>query len=264
MTEPNEPLKASGKKPLGLSRPSRLELKKTVDAGQVRQSFSHGRSKAVSVEVRRKRTFAQDAGGVMTEVKGGPQLDLDQALATTVEEVTVPEAPSPPRTLTEQERAARARALKGAKRTTEEIDRLVAEEMRRTAEREAVETARRAREDEERHRAEEEANRRIAEEARRRADEEAERRAAEQAARIEAKHPEPEREPLKPAPEVKVEEAEAEEDEETSRRRRSGRAEVRRKASACARSPRCAAPASASAVPSSSGCRNRARWCARW
>ena len=40
------------KKPLSLSRPGKLELKKTVETGQVRQSFSHGRSKVVAVEVR--------------------------------------------------------------------------------------------------------------------------------------------------------------------------------------------------------------------
>jgi translation initiation factor IF-2 len=35
-----------------LARPGgRLELKKTVDSGMVRQSFSHGRSKSVAVEV---------------------------------------------------------------------------------------------------------------------------------------------------------------------------------------------------------------------
>ena len=45
------------RKPLSLKRPGRLELKKTVDAGQVRQSFSHGRSRAVAVEVRKKRTL---------------------------------------------------------------------------------------------------------------------------------------------------------------------------------------------------------------
>jgi len=39
------------------ARPKRLELKKTVEAGQVRQSFSHGRTKAVAVEVRKKRTI---------------------------------------------------------------------------------------------------------------------------------------------------------------------------------------------------------------
>ena len=44
---------------IGLSRPSgsgRLELKKTVETGMVRQSFSHGRSKAVAVEVKKTRT----------------------------------------------------------------------------------------------------------------------------------------------------------------------------------------------------------------
>ncbi|MFC3675847.1 translation initiation factor IF-2 [Ferrovibrio xuzhouensis] len=39
------------------ARPKRLELKKTVETGQVRQSFSHGRTKAVTVEVRKKRTI---------------------------------------------------------------------------------------------------------------------------------------------------------------------------------------------------------------
>ena len=58
-----------GKK-LGLSRPGKLELKKTVKTGQVRQSFSHGRSKMVTVEMRKKRTFAPDDGGHMTEVTG--------------------------------------------------------------------------------------------------------------------------------------------------------------------------------------------------
>lgn len=39
------------------AKPKRLELKKTVETGQVRQSFSHGRTKAVTVEVRKKRTI---------------------------------------------------------------------------------------------------------------------------------------------------------------------------------------------------------------
>jgi translation initiation factor IF-2 len=44
-------------------QPHRLELKKTVETGQVRQSFAHGRSKMVTVEVRKKRTFAPEARG---------------------------------------------------------------------------------------------------------------------------------------------------------------------------------------------------------
>ena len=45
----------SGKKTLKLGDRGKLELRKQGDSGQVRQSFSHGRSKAVTVEVKRKR-----------------------------------------------------------------------------------------------------------------------------------------------------------------------------------------------------------------
>ena len=40
----------------------KLSLKKTPESGQIRQSFSHGRSKSVAVEVRKKRTL-EKAGG---------------------------------------------------------------------------------------------------------------------------------------------------------------------------------------------------------
>ncbi|MBO0739277.1 MAG: IF-2-associated domain-containing protein, partial [Alphaproteobacteria bacterium] len=50
------------KRPLTLGRGGgRLELRKSVETAQVRQSFSHGRSKAVTVEVRKKRTLAPGA-----------------------------------------------------------------------------------------------------------------------------------------------------------------------------------------------------------
>src|SRR5215203_6826701 len=49
----------------------RLELGKTVDAGSVRQSFSHGRSKTVQVEVVKKRAAAP-AGGQRPAPGGGP------------------------------------------------------------------------------------------------------------------------------------------------------------------------------------------------
>ena len=45
----------AGKGRLSLRPAGRLELGRTVDAGSVRQSFSHGRSKVVQVEVRKKR-----------------------------------------------------------------------------------------------------------------------------------------------------------------------------------------------------------------
>ena len=52
----------AGKSRLSL-RPAggRLELGKTVDAGSVRQSFSHGRSKTVQVEVVKKRVVTPGA-----------------------------------------------------------------------------------------------------------------------------------------------------------------------------------------------------------
>ena len=67
-----------GKK-LGLSRPGKLELKKTVETGQVRQNFSHGRSRMVTVEVRKKRTFARDAGGHMAEVPEAMKDEIEPA-----------------------------------------------------------------------------------------------------------------------------------------------------------------------------------------
>ena len=43
---------ANNSQTLGFSSP-RLELKKTIGGGTVRQSFSHGRTKSVSVEVKK-------------------------------------------------------------------------------------------------------------------------------------------------------------------------------------------------------------------
>ena len=64
--------KDTGKKPLKLNRPGKLELNKTVKKGPVQQSFSHGRSKTVEVEVKRKRVYKAGDGGRMSEVVGKP------------------------------------------------------------------------------------------------------------------------------------------------------------------------------------------------
>ena len=45
-----------GGKKLSL-KSGKLELKKTIERDVVKQSFSHGRSKTVQVEVRKKRTY---------------------------------------------------------------------------------------------------------------------------------------------------------------------------------------------------------------
>ena len=110
-----------GKK-LGLSRPGKLELKKTVETGQVRQKFSHGRSRMVTVEVRKKRTFAPNAGGQMTKVPDEDE-KVEEQLDPVIDEV-VDEAASevvPPGSLTEEEKASRARALEGAQQSDIEV-----------------------------------------------------------------------------------------------------------------------------------------------
>src|SRR5438874_1766490 len=53
MTEANE----QEKRPLTLRSGGTLGLRRPVETGQVRQSFSHGRSKQVTVEVRKKRVI---------------------------------------------------------------------------------------------------------------------------------------------------------------------------------------------------------------
>jgi translation initiation factor IF-2 len=141
-----------------------LELKKTVETGQVRQSFSHGRSKVVTVEVKKKRTFAADAGGALHEVKDLPR--IAEAPAVPVAAPAAPEAELPhvAHDLTNAEKAHRARVLQDALKADEEA-------RRRAAEREVERLA---------------------------AEEEAQRLAAELAA-AKAAQPEPEPEP-EPAP----------------------------------------------------------------
>ena len=176
------------KKKLTLSRPGKLELNKTVDAGQVRQSFSHGRTKAVAVEVRKKRTFKQADDGAMTEVRDMPSLEEAPQPEPVAKAVEKPAAPvAPPRTLTEHERAARLRALEGARQTETEIAESMAERGANEARRREEE--RLQREEEEARRKEEEERRRAEEEARRQQDEVAARSAAEQAARLDVPVP---------------------------------------------------------------------------
>ena len=180
------------KKPLRLKRPGKLELKKTVDAGTVKQSFSHGRSKMVTVEVKKKRTYAQDSSGKMAQVREGMQPAPEAGPA--------PFAPSKDDNLTESEREARAKALEGAKvRAVEDEKRKVEEEVR-VAEQADL-------------RAQEEA------EAAKREAEEAALRAAEEAAKPVASAPEP-----APAPKApKKEPAPAREDAKKSKKAKKGK-----------------------------------------
>ena len=141
------------RKPLKLSSPGKLELKKTVDGGQVRQSFPHGRTKTVAVEVKKKRTYTQGVGGKMTEVPSEAEQKLGLAPAAPVVEIDERH-----HTLTEHERVARLKALEQAKRDEDVRKQFEEEEAKRVAERterEKAEVDKRRREEEERKAAEE-------------------------------------------------------------------------------------------------------------
>jgi translation initiation factor IF-2 len=156
MSESND--QDGGKGRLSLRPAGRLELGRTVDAGSVRQSFSHGRSKVVQVEVRKKRapmptTPSAAAGAPPPTPAGGTPAPRAQAPGTRP-------APGAGRALTATEQAARQRALveqqrDAAKRDAERREQekisilSAAEEARRREE-----EARRAAEEEARNQAE--------------------------------------------------------------------------------------------------------------
>ena len=126
MSDTNET--TNGKK-LGLSAPGKLELNKTVETGSVRQSFSHGRSKMVAVEVKKKRVFAPDSGGHMAEVKKTAEPLVDPVVTEEALVADVPETPTTTptgRILTNEERASRMKALEEA-REEGEVKRKAAE-----------------------------------------------------------------------------------------------------------------------------------------
>ncbi|MBI2241635.1 MAG: translation initiation factor IF-2 [Magnetospirillum gryphiswaldense] len=125
------------KTPLKLSSPGKLELKKTVETGQVRQSFSHGRSKVVTVEVRKKRTFAPGAGGAMHEVRDEAHGAAEAELAKAVAVVEAAQQAASAHDLTNNEKAARAKALEAAMKAEGEARARAEEEaVRRAAEEE--------------------------------------------------------------------------------------------------------------------------------
>ncbi len=127
--------KGGGK--LSLGKPGKLSLSKTVESGQVRQSFSHGRSKTVIVETKSRRSFERnDAGDMKVAAKGAAPQRAPQEKNKLVSE-------NPLDGLSEVERQARIRALEGAARD-EERRKHEAEELERRAQ-----EARRLREEEE-------------------------------------------------------------------------------------------------------------------
>ena len=164
-----------------LSVPTKtLTLKPRVETGTVRQSFSHGRTKQVVVEKRGKRRIGGD--GPLADAASAPEPAAAKAapakapLARPATPAAAPRSNSGVvlRTLTEDERTARASALADAKLRDVEERRLAEEEAKRRnskegieqAEREAAEARRKAEED--RHRQDEEAKRKAELEAKKR------------------------------------------------------------------------------------------------
>jgi len=176
-----------------LSVPTKtLTLKPRVETGTVRQSFSHGRTKQVVVEKRGKRRV----GGEASPETLAPEPVVAKAAAPAPAARPAPPPAAPRsnsgvvlRTLTADERTARASALADAKVRDVEERRIAEEEAKRRsskegveqAEREAAEARRKAEED--RHRQDEEARRKAEHEAKKRFGEAEARTAAAPAAR---------------------------------------------------------------------------------
>jgi translation initiation factor IF-2 len=169
-------------KPVGAAAPkATLHLKRPIEQGTVRQSFSHGRSKAVVVEKVKRRVLGPgEAPPAAVPTK--PAISVVPERPAPAAAPVKPAAPMPPKTgvvlptLSAEQREARARALLDA-RAREEEDRRRQEaeaevrrdrESRERAEREAAEARkreeelRRAQEANFKRQSEEEARRRLA------------------------------------------------------------------------------------------------------
>ncbi|WP_298425728.1 translation initiation factor IF-2 [Rhodoblastus sp.] len=183
----------SGDKTLTVPPSKTLSLKRPVEQGMVRQSFSHGRSKAVVVEKVKRRAHEPAKGpapAAPISVAPKPAAPPPAAPAQPSAPAASPTAPARPpvkpaaprpqtgvvlRTLTDDERDARARALNEARVREDEDRRRQESEARGRAEREARERSERdaaearkkdeemrlAREAEAKRKAEDEARRRL-------------------------------------------------------------------------------------------------------
>src|SRR6185437_3056370 len=165
MTETKNP----GEKKLSVGGP-KLTLKPRTETGVVRQSFSHGRSKQVVVEKVKRRVVGPG------EAKPEPIVEAPKKAAAPAARpaAPAPEAPKKPsgvvlRTLTEEERNARAHALADSrvreaeerKHAEEEAKRRATQEVHDRVEREAA--LARKRDEDERRKHDEETNRKAVE-----------------------------------------------------------------------------------------------------
>ena len=194
-------------KTLSLGRPGRLELKTTVDGGQVRQSFSHGRSKSVAVEVKKRRVIrpgksegeapAEPVVEVAPEPAPAPEPEVVEVKAPEPESKAKPKA----RRDVEKPRSARPSMVLKDLTNVEREGRVRALAQARLAEAEAHKQAEidaQARAEEEKRLEAERAEAEIREkeeEVRREREEESRLRSEEQAQRLAKKNADPEEEP---------------------------------------------------------------------
>ncbi|MGA2041734.1 MAG: translation initiation factor IF-2 [Roseiarcus sp.] len=148
----------TGEKTLGAVPSKTLHLKRPVEQGMVRQSFSHGRSKAVVVEKVKRRAPGpgeapqREAAPVALRPSSAPAASPVAPRGPTSQAAIAkaPAAPSAPLktgvvlpTLTDAQREARARALEGARAREDEDRRRQEADAKLRAEREARERAER-------------------------------------------------------------------------------------------------------------------------
>jgi translation initiation factor IF-2 len=182
--------KNPGEKTLKVASAKTLTLKPRTETGVVRQSFSHGRSKAVVVEKVKRRVLGPGEG--RPEPAAPVDLGTSARRATPGAASTPPAAPAAPRvvpkpsgvvlrTLTEEERSARAHALADARVREAEERKIAEEEARRRNERDSREKV--EREAAEARKREEEDRRKHDEETKRKADEVAKKRFGEEEAK---------------------------------------------------------------------------------
>ena len=137
MSEKEENEKADEQKP-----GKTLSLKRTVDSGQVRQNFSHGRTKSVQVERKRKRMVTPGSSGASSAATPATPSAVEP-VETKAPEVKEPTSENNLGGLSRQEQAARQAAVAEAKvRAAEEAVREKEE-----AEKRALEDAERAKEE---------------------------------------------------------------------------------------------------------------------
>ncbi len=177
--------KNPGEKKLGVA--GKLTLRPRTETGVVRQSFSHGRSKQVVVEKVKRRSIggAPEAKAEPAVVEAPKKRVAAQATAAAAPAPALAEAPKPSgvvlRTLTDEERNARAHALADSRLREAEERKIAEEDARRRQSREVVDKTEREAADARKR--DEDDRRKHDEEAKRKADDLAKKRFGEEEAK---------------------------------------------------------------------------------